>query len=92
MLDVQSRLLRQLVKSHSQLKDQWKQSRERLLVSPGVGEENAITLGESHVILELQMSNQVSNFSLCLPFLLISKHIPIFYCVISGSQSTARAV
>jgi hypothetical protein len=68
MLDVQSRLLRQLVKSHSQLKDQWKQSRERLLVSPGVGEENAITLGESHVILELQMSNQVSNFSLCLPF------------------------
>ena len=44
--------------SNATLRDVWKRSKEKLLLAPAGGEENAITLGEAHVLLEMQLANQ----------------------------------
>jgi hypothetical protein len=59
MLDSQSEILRKAVISQSILRSRWKNSREKLLICPETGEENAITLGEAHILIELQVANQV---------------------------------
>jgi hypothetical protein len=59
LLDAQSVMLRRAVESHAVLRDEWRRSKERIMLGPEQGEEAAITLGETHVLLELQVSNQV---------------------------------
>jgi len=59
MLDAQSALLRQAVESHAVLREEWRRSKERIMLGPDGGEEVTITLGEAHVLLELQVANQV---------------------------------
>ena len=58
MFDGQAAMLRRLVSSNAKLRDEWRRSKEKLLLGPAGGEENAITLGEAHVLVELQVANQ----------------------------------
>ena len=52
-------MLRQVIESHGALRDEWRRSREKLMCAPGEGEHSVITLGDAHVLLELQIANQV---------------------------------
>lgn len=61
LFDAQATMLRRLVASNATLRDEWRRSKAKLLLSPSVGEENAITLGEAHVLVELQVANTSLN-------------------------------
>mmetsp|Transcript_42073 Transcript_42073/g.71506 ORF Transcript_42073/g.71506 Transcript_42073/m.71506 type:complete len:442 (+) Transcript_42073:369-1694(+) len=58
LLDSESAMLRQMLTSHASLRSEWRKSKEKLLIGPEAGEENAITFGEAHVLLELQVAHQ----------------------------------
>lgn len=61
MFTAQATMLRSVLASNTKLREEWLRSKEKLMLSPGTGEENAITLGEAHVLVELQVANQVSG-------------------------------
>uniref|UniRef100_A0A7S2E301 Uncharacterized protein n=2 Tax=Octactis speculum TaxID=3111310 RepID=A0A7S2E301_9STRA len=58
IFDAQSRMMRQVLRANTQLRKQWQCSKEKFLSSPESGQQTAITLGEAHVLLELQVANQ----------------------------------
>jgi len=58
MFATQAKMLRSVLASNTKLREEWLRSKEKLMLSPATGEENAITLGEAHVLVELQVANQ----------------------------------
>eukprot|EP00622_Pseudochattonella_farcimen_P007971 FR744111.1.p1 GENE.FR744111.1~~FR744111.1.p1 ORF type:complete len:241 (+),score=17.92 FR744111.1:102-725(+) len=58
MFTAQSKMLREMLTSTTTLREEWLRSKEKLLLGPEVDEQNAITLGEAHVLVELQLANQ----------------------------------
>lgn len=82
LFEEQATMLRKMIRSNAVIRDEWRRSKEKLLLAPEVklsararsvsrlfsrtelrqvGQEQAITLGEAHVLLELQIANQVSR-------------------------------
>lgn len=58
-LEAHSAILRSAMESHFELRKQWEQCKTRVLLDPASGEESAINLGEAHILLEMQLANQV---------------------------------